>query len=127
VTPTPLQGLRVALLVSRRFVRPIAWALQSRGAVTDRVLTVTAALDALLQGRDHVLVTDCLVPGALLVMQPRHLLASPLEGFFRDDLVELVDTPVDPAVLADAVRAAAWRSGLSGTVLPLAGSGIEAA
>jgi hypothetical protein len=60
-------------------------------------------------------------------MQPRHLLASPGERCFRDDLVEVVDTPVDPAVLADAVRSAAWRSGLGGSVLPLAGSGIEAA
>jgi hypothetical protein len=127
VIPIPLQGLRVALLLSPRLVKQVAWALQSRGAVTDRVLTVTAALDALLHGRHHVLVTDCLVPGVLLVMQPRHLLASPREGCFRDDLVELVDTPVDPAVLADAVRGAAWRSGVGGTVLPLAGSGLEAA
>lgn len=75
MTPTS-QGLRVALVVSRRSAR---------------------------------------------ICSPR-----PSRRFFRDDLVELVDTPVDPAVFADAVRTAAWRSGLGGTVLPLADSGKAA-
>jgi len=125
--PTPLRGLRVAAFVSLVAERHVGWALASRGAVVDRVLSSTGAIDALLSGRVQVLVTDRVVPGVVLVLQARHLLPALSSRSFGDECVECLQPPVDPAALAAAVLRAARRVDLGVRVPPALGNGSEAA
>ena len=124
MSAAPLGGLRIAVFVTPA-AGDVTRALTARGASVERVVTSTGALDALLHGRRQVLVTDRIVPGVLLVMQPRHLLAGPSPASaFGDQFVECMETPVDPAALAAAVARAARRLI---AIQPASGNGTEAA
>lgn len=120
-----LAGVRVVVFASPANAGHVVWALTSRGAVVDHAGTGAAAIAALLEGHDRVLVTDRIVPGVVLVLQARHLLPrSAVPGAFRDEFLEYLDAPADPALLAAAVARAAGRVVM---IPPVSNNGSEAA
>lgn len=127
MTSRELHGLRVAVFVSPGTARGLAGALRSRGGMVDCVSSAPRAIDALLSGRDELLVTDRLLPGVMMVMQPRHLVTAPFGDAFGDQFVEFLRTPVEPAALAAALRRAAARRLRDGREGRLPGGGRQAA
>lgn len=124
-TSRSLTGVRVVVFASPANAGHVAWALTSRGAVVHRAATGAAAITALLEAQDRVLVTDRLVPGVVLVLQPRHLLPRSSEpASFGDEFLEYLNAPADPMLLAAAVARAARRLVM---IPPVSSNGSEAA